>query len=137
MSVSEALDLKIKYHDVLVGFEQFSFTEEQLAETGTLSGLEMAQSDLEVCRACDGESCRTGISYSCINPYWHKELKQEKCGPECYKDSFRGYYALNKAACKQYGRPVFAVNKCPGVEVRKEEILESLQPKEKRWYNGN
>ena len=128
-------NLKTKFYDVLVGFEQFSFTEEQLDDVGVTSGLEMAQADMKACKECDGDGCMTMINYSCINPYWHIEQKQAKCGAACYSDGFRGYYALHKAGCKQYGRPSFAVYKCPGPEERKTKILQTSRPKEK-WQEA-
>ncbi len=129
--MSAEIGLKIEHREVLIGFEKFSFTEDQLKDTE--SDFQMAQHDLRICQECDGESCMTSINYKCINPFWHQVQKQAKCGPACYESNFQGYYALHKTGCALYDRPAFAIYRCPGAEARKQEILEAMQPD--HWWN--
>lgn len=103
--------LKAKYREVLIGFERYNFTEEQIYEADR--DFELAAADLEACKACDGESCKTMVNHHCDNP------------------GHRAYYALWHKGCRTYGRPTFAVHMCPGPLERKEELL---RKKTRNWW---
>jgi len=90
--------LRHRYRYQLDEFEN-SFTEEQL--TLSLGPLENCRRDMESCQKCNGSSCRTIVSR---------------------KDGHY-YYALQPEATASYGYLIFAIYKCPGVLVRKEEIF--------------
>jgi len=121
------MSLKNKYWDVLVGFEKYSFSDEQI--NLNQSCFETALSDLKACEACDGSLCKTSINHRCSNPYCHV-TKGNPCTDECYPQELRGYYALWHKGCRDYKRAVFAVFACPGVECRKEQLLERLVAKQ-------
>lgn len=107
--MSERL-LKVLYQEVLTGFEDFNFTEEQLKPVELY--LQTALNDLRACQECDGETCKTSINYKIDSP-------------------FKGYWALNREFCEASKEPSFAVHRCPGAKQRKAEILELLQPARK------
>lgn len=119
-AVTEGESLKVKYREVLIGYERYSFTEEQIYEERY--EFDLALKDLKACEECDGELCRTITNHRCSNPYYHQF---KPCTDECYplNLNFRGYYALWHKGCRQEGRPVFAVHLCPGPAERKEQLL--------------
>lgn len=117
--------LKQKYREVLTGFEQFSFTEEQILNSQ--GEFDMALKDLQACKECrGGEVCRTVLNHKCANPYWHTQEHGGKCGDACYPGKNRLFYALHKRACENHGTPMFAFFHCPGAAKRKEKILDAL-----------
>ncbi len=120
--------LKAKYREVLIGFERYSFTEEQIYEADR--DFELAAADLEACQECDGELCKTIVNHRCSNPYWH-QLRGNHCTDDCYPLQNRAYYALEHKGCTMYGRPTFAVHMCPGPLERKEELLGK---KTRNWW---
>ena len=128
-TTTETDSLKIKYREVLVGYEKYSFTEEQLREAEF--DFELALPDLKACQACNGDLCRTIINRNCNNPYWHA-VNARPCTDECYPLTMRAYYGLHHEGCGTYERPSFAVNKCPGVEKRKEQLVGQMRA---RWYD--
>ena len=123
--------MKMKYHRALVGFEKYSWTEEQLALVEP--DLQIVLKDIEACTNCDGDLCRADINHHCINNYWHKECGHP-CGPECYSPDHndRRYYALWHPACDK-DNIGFAFFPCPGPAERKEKLLESITAKNYKW----
>lgn len=121
--------LKIKYHELLIGFENLSFTEEQVYDAR--HEFEQALDDLEACKVCDGETCRTSLNYRCSNQYWHQQ-RNHPCTKDCWPLQFRGYYGLWKKGSRTQERPVFAVHSCPGTVERQEQLLEN---KTRKWWD--
>ena len=113
-------ELREKYRDLLVGFEKFSFTEEQIL--AAIGEFDLALSDLRTCEACDGDICKTVNNHRCKHLYWHT-LGPGKCDEKCYPQRGQMFYALYKSACASYKMPIFAMFECPGVAERKEELL--------------
>lgn len=120
MSMTARESLKLKYRELLIGFERYSFTEQQIYEAR--HEFEQALQDLRACQDCDGELCRTMNNHKCSNPYWHQQ-QGKPCTDACYPLRNRAYYALHHRGCAMYGRPSFAVHMCPGAVERKEELL--------------
>lgn len=129
-AVTEGESLKVKYREALIGFEQYSFTEEQIYEERY--EFDLVLKDLKACKECDGELCRTITNHRCSNPYYHQF---KPCTDECYPLKFRGYYALWHKGCRQEGRPVFALFPCPGPAERKELLLERVTSKRSPWWD--
>jgi len=117
--------LKAKYREVLIGFEKYSFSEEQIRVNEGY--FESALRDLEACQECDGSICRTTVNHRCARPYLHHE-DIRRCGDECFGNE-RAYIALYRAGCATYKAPVFAVHLCPGAAERKRQILEAITAK--------
>jgi len=115
--------LKTIYREVLIGFERYSFTEEQVRLNE--GDFESALNDLQACKECDGEICRTTVNYRCKRPHRHYE-NRHRCGDECYPGTDRAYIALYHAGCAVNNAPVFAVHRCPGVTERKKMILDAI-----------
>lgn len=128
-AVTETESLKSKYFELLIGFERYSFTDAQIYEARY--EFEQALDDLEACKRCDGETCRTSLNYKCCNPYWHQQ-RGNACTAECYPLTFRGYYGLWQKGCRTQEKPVFTVHKCPGPAERKEQLLEI---KTREWWD--
>ena len=121
--------LKTRYREILIGFERYSFTEEQIYETR--HDFELALHDLAACKACDGEICKTMNNHRCSNSYWHHQ-KGRPCTDACYPLRNRAYYALDHRGCNTYERPTFAVHLCPGPLERKEQMLGK---KTRAWWD--
>lgn len=126
------VSLKTKFYKVLLGFERYSFTDEQIR--AAIYDFEQALRDLKACQECEGDICKTSVTHQCSNPYWHS-LEGNSCTDECYHKTFRAYCALNHKGCRLYGQPTFAILRCPGVEERKEQILESMTSKYEPWWD--
>ncbi len=120
MTTETRESLKLKYHEVLIGFERYSFTEQQIYEAR--HKFELALGDLRACQNCDGELCRTMNNHKCSNPYRHHQ-RGRPCTDACYPLRNKAYYALEHRGCTMYERPTFAVHLCPGALERKEELL--------------
>lgn len=120
MTTETRESLKLKYHEVLIGFERYSFTEQQIYEAR--HEFELALQDLRACQNCTGELCRTMNNHRCSNPYQHHQHGRP-CTDACYPLRNRAYYALEHRGCTMYERPTFAVHLCPGALERKEELL--------------
>ena len=115
---------RVKFREVLTGFEQYSFTSRQLAEYQF--DLEHCASDLAACKSCDGNLCRTIQNKNCCDPEWHIQPNR-RCGDDCYPQKNRAYYALYHHGCRMYGGPSFAVHMCPGVIERKNRLRNKMQ----------
>ena len=93
---------KERFNEVLIGFESFSFTEQQIKEC--LPDFETVLRDYKCCLYCkvgrDKAQCMTSVG----------------------DGSYRGYFGLSKKGCSMYGQPSFAVHKCPGPVERREQI---------------
>lgn len=119
--------LKIKYREVLAGFEKHSFTADQVEQNEPDFALSLADSN--ACQTCAGDLCKTMINHRCNKPHWHN-MQGRPCTDECYPLSMRGYYGLHYEGCRDYEKPSFAVHKCPGAEVRKKKLVEQMRA---RW----
>jgi len=97
---------KEKYREILIGFEKFSFTEEQLKNGEGM--LDHVLADRRACEKCDGENCLTSVN----DPYSQVQ--------------WRGYQGLCVKSAHIYGRPVEIVYPCPGPDVRKRQILDAM-----------
>ncbi len=112
---------KHTYRKILVGYEKYNWSDEVLNRHRY--DLAMAQHDLDACIACI-DTCRTKINHRCKNIFIH--AKRAKCDDDCYPENFRGYWGLCAPACKdEY--PGFGMTPCPGVYMRKEEIVNLLK----------
>lgn len=117
------MSFKHKYRNVLIGFEKYSFSEQVVSALEP--DFEMALHDYNACQNCDGKACRTWLNHSCSDWYRHLKTREEKCNEACYPQTFRGYSALWYKGSRD-GRPGFAVHPCPGVAVRREQIVAAL-----------
>ena len=119
------MTLKDKFWSVLVGFEKYNFTEEQIAAYAC--DFETATFDYNACTVCNGELCRTTINRNCIDPLSHY-AKGGKCSDKCFspENNIHQYYALSHSGCLAYGRPAFAIHGCPGPEAKKGKMLEIM-----------
>ena len=111
-------DLKARFEHLLAGFESFKFTNEQIRFKRF--SFEHARLDMESCLKCNGTICKTWVN------------RREKIDPRTrelsgydYENQHgrKYYYALHPKACAVYKSPSFAVFKCPGVAVRKEQLF--------------
>ena len=109
-------DLRERYKHILAGFESFKFTDEQLSLKYFI--FEHARLDMESCLKCDGTICKTWV-----NRREKLDPRREFTGYDYTKQQGKYYYALQPKACAAYKMPSFAVFKCPGVAVRKEQIF--------------
>jgi hypothetical protein len=117
--------LKNKYRDILVGYEKYSYDEKTLLRyQGDLDNVLV---DQLACMRCDGIICKSSLNHHCKNPYQHLYKKDRLCGDECYSNTYKGYYGLHKAACRNSEHPGFAVFECPGPKERKKGLVEQLQ----------
>ena len=116
--------LKFKYRSVLVGFEKYSFSEQDIRLREP--DFEQVLHDYNACENCEGTLCKTSLNYKCSDWYKHLKAKTEKCNDKCYPQVFRGYYALSHKGCSLYQKPSFAVYPCPGVVERKEQIIQAM-----------
>lgn len=126
------MSIKKEFQEVLIGFEKYSFTEEQLAVVR--NQLEMVAHDLAACKHCNG-TCMTTINHRCVNSYYHNEKKTAKCDKECYSNEYAGYYGLHHAGCRIYQFPTFAVYRCPGASDRKKAIMDNMTSKRQDWQD--
>ena len=97
--------LKSQYREILIGFEEFSFSEQQISEY--LSDFRAAEHDYKRCL-----HCRVGTSAAM------------HCSTFVGDARAKGYYALDRKGCSMYKRPSFAVHKCPGPVERREQIAQ-------------
>ncbi len=110
-------NLRERYKHILAGFESFKFTDEQLRLKYFI--FEHARLDMESCLKCDGTICKTWVNRQENLDPRSREFKGYDYGVQQGKY----YYALQPKACAVYKMPSFAVVKCPGVTVRKEQIF--------------
>lgn len=104
--------LKETFRNVLIGFERFSFTEEQIKQFA--DDFEWALEDYYSCKAC-----KVGLD------------PEAKCRSHTgrVKKGTPGYYSLYLLGCELYKRPSFAMTLCGDPELalkRKRKIAESL-----------
>lgn len=104
--------LKETFRNVLIGFERFSFTEEQIRQYA--DDFEWALEDYYSCKAC-----KVGLD------------PEAKCRSHTgrVKKGTPGYYSLYWIGCELYKRPSFAMTICGDPELalkRKRKIAESM-----------
>ncbi len=106
-------EIKKRYREVLVGFEKFSFSDEQLM--ASKHDLDLALQDLEICKQCKGGNCRTTANTkNYIPPGSNKEFTYYGGSPY--------YFALHEYDCRFYQQPCFRLFECPGWDQRKVDI---------------
>jgi len=118
---------KLKYREVLIGFEHYSFSEDDIRLDQAL--FDAALHDVLACARCDGMNCRT---YG--NVRWRRNARPYEPDVE-YIDGPRMYVALSSRSIEFYAtkngkgttyRPHFAMYHCPGVAERKRWLKERV-----------
>lgn len=94
---------KDRFHDLLIGFEEFNFSEQQIK--AAIHDLEQAERDYMSCLYC-----KVG------------RVEKERCRTSVGSFNYKGYFAMSSNGCNLYRQPSFAVHDCPGPVERRELI---------------
>ena len=114
--------LKQRYQKVLVGFERFSFSEEQLRLY--MADFEIALADLAACMECKSVQSRLVKS------------KEDDEHPVTVRDDCQGatghglYLALHAGDCAKYKKPMFRAFPCGGPLARLNAIRTAMTRRE-------
>lgn len=113
------MSLKNRFREVLVGFEKFSFSEEQVSEAKY--DFEMALTDLEACKKCRGGKCKTTANTKTFVASGGEVVE--------YYGDMAYYAALHEGDSKYYNRPSFRLFECGGWDKRLLDIEQSFWSK--------
>ena len=117
-------ELKQQWREVLAEIQGVNFTDEQLEDAKY--DLQLAQTDLDICKDCRGGKCRaTANTKLYIPPGGDKEITYYGDAPY--------YFALHEYDSKYFKWPSFRLFPCPSWVERKAQIQRNFTRDMEAW----